>query len=305
MNAKKDIAASVRQRLLNQSREAGDGSGFNRLLVRYAIERLLYRISISRARETLVLKGAMLFVLWSPSPMRATGDLDLLGSGANDPDSIAGLFADLCRSEGADDGLVFDAASITIEPMREEEQYPGVRIRLVAMLGTARIPFQVDIGFGDVVHPEAQDIEYPRLLNDFPAARLRAYPPETVIAEKFEAMVRFDELTTRLKDHYDLWALSRTFEFDMPTLAEAIRKTFERRKTELPDTVPAPLTAEFAAIPGKQQQWQAFLRLTAPTLEPPTFGEVISDLSAFLAPVLKAVGDGTGAGRWTPERGWH
>lgn len=302
MTGKKNIAASVRQRLLNQSRESGDASGFNRLLVRYAVERLLYRISVSKARDTLVLKGAMLFVVWSPSPLRSTGDLDLLGFGSNDPDTLLKLFTSICSENVPDDGLIFDATSIAVEPMREEEQYPGVRVTLLAKLGTAKIPFQVDIGFGDAIHPEVQDIEYPRLLDDLPAAHLRAYPPETVIAEKFEAMVQFGELTTRVKDHYDLWALSRTFEFDLATLAEAIRKTFDRRKTDLPRTLPAPLTAGFAALPAKQQLWQAFLRLTVPVLVPPPFERLIAEVATFIRPAIEREGK---SALWTPTAGWH
>ena len=237
MIRRKNIAASVRDRLLNQSREVGGSSGFNRLLVQYVIERFLYRMSISKACDRLVLKGAMLFVLWSPSPLRATSDLDLLGFGASDADTVEKIFTDICREGVPDDGLVFDLKAITVEPMREEEQYP-VRVRLTAALGTARIPFQVDIGFGDVIHPAPEEIEYPRLLAEFPSARILAYPPETVIAEKLEAMVRFDELTSRLKDHYDMWAISRIFNFDMTILSAAVIKTFKQRKTALLSSIP-------------------------------------------------------------------
>ena len=304
MTPHKNIAASVRDRLLNQSRKADGGSGFNRLLVQYVIERFLYRMSLSKARDRFILKGAVLFVLWSPSPLRTTGDLDLLGLGANDTDTIGKLFVNICREDVPDDGLVFDHDAIKVESMRAEEQYPGVRVRLAATLGTAKIPFQVDIGFGDVIHPGPDEIEYPRLLTEFPPARLRAYPPETVIAEKLEAMVRFDELTSRLKDHYDMWAISHTFGFEMSTLSAAVMKTFERRKMTLPPSLPAPLSLEFASLPAKRQQWQAFLKLASPTLVPPVFEKLEVELTAFIGPVLAAVRSGHANGHWSPDRGW-
>ena len=199
---------------------------------------------------------------------------------------------------------MFDHDAIKVESMRAEEQYPGVRVRLAATLGTAKIPFQVDIGFGDVIHPGPDEIEYPRLLTEFPPARLRAYPPETVIAEKLEAMVRFDELTSRLKDHYDIWAISHTFGFEMSTLSAAVMKTFERRKMTLPSSLPASLSLEFASLPAKRQQWQAFLKLASPTLVPPVFEKLVVELTAFIGPVLAAVRSGHANGHWSPDRGW-
>lgn len=277
----KNMAASVRQRLLNQAR-SGEGQDFQRLLVRYAIERLLYRLSQSAAKKQFVLKGAMLFAVWAKTPFRSTGDLDLLGSGSNDPETLRKAFAEICRQSVPDDGLAFDDASIRVEALREDEEYQGARLRLDAKLGTAIIPLQIDIGFGDVVHPAPKVVEYPSLIADFPAARLRAYPPETVIAEKLEAAVRLDALTSRLKDHYDIWALSRTFRFDKATLAAAVAKTFKRRGSVLPTSLPAPFTASFAAAPLHSAQWQAFLRRTSPTLAPPPFADLIAEIRTFL-----------------------
>lgn len=299
------MAASVRQRLLNQAR-TGEGQDFQRLLVRYAIERLLYRLSQSAAKKRFVLKGAMLFAVWAKTPFRSTGDLDLLGSGSNEPDTLRKAFAEICRQSVPDDGLAFDHASIRVEALREDEEYQGARIRLDAKLGTAVIPLQVDIGFGDVVHPAPKIVEYPSLIAELPAARLRAYPPETVIAEKLEAAVRFDALTSRLKDHYDIWALSRSFRFDKAILAAAIAKTFKRRGSVLPVRLPAPFTVAFAVVPIHAAQWRAFLHRTSPVLAPPPFAELIAEIRDFLEPVLDELGDRPRKprGTWNPGKGW-
>ncbi len=304
-----DVAASVRQRLLNAARK--EGTDFQRLLVRYAVERLLYRLSRSPMRDRFILKGAMLFTTWTDAPFRATGDLDLLGVGDNDVATAAAFFTGLCATDGAGDddhhadGLLFDADSVGVEPMREEDQYPGLRVKLEARLKTTRIPVQIDIGYGDAVHPQPLDIAFPTLLLELPAASIRAYPPETVVAEKFEAMVRFDALTGRLKDHYDLWAISCTFPFKRAELAAAISKTFERRKTALPADWPGCLTADFAARADKLAQWNAFLTRTQPTLVPPSFPDLLEALRRFLMPVgLSATNAAAAAGDWSPNKGW-
>jgi predicted nucleotidyltransferase component of viral defense system len=302
---KTNIAASVRQRLFNQSR-TGDGQAFQRLLVRYAIERLLYRLSQSPARSNYVLKGANLFAIWAKAPFRSTGDVDFLGFGPADVDATRKTFVELCKVKVAYDGLAFDEGSIRVETMREEEEYQGLRVRLEAKLGSAIIPVQADIGFGDAVHPEPQELVYPLLLDDMPAANIRAYPPETVIAEKLEAMVRFGALTSRIKDHYDLWAISRTFPFDMDVLGPAIANTFRRRGTEIPQSTPAPLTPAFAADRAKQALWDAFLKRTAPALTPPLFADVLSELRTFLDPVLVALcNKQVRTDHWIAGAGWR
>jgi predicted nucleotidyltransferase component of viral defense system len=305
MNEKiKNVAASVRQRLLNKARAENQDS--QRLVVRYAIERLLYRLSQSPMRERFVLKGATLFALWSKQPFRSTGDLDLLGFGTNDIARLREEFVSLCRYPVQDDGLVFDPDSVQAEVMREEEEYQGARVRLDAKLGTARIAIQIDIGCGDSVYPKPQEIDYPRLLDDFPPANIRAYPPETVVAEKLEAMVRFGELTSRLKDHYDIWALAQTFSFSKTTLLTAIVGTFRRRGTELPSSMPVTLTSDFAARLDKQALWDGFLRRTTPTLTPQSLANMLTDLRGFIEPLISASGDDEDAadGNWTPHEGW-
>lgn len=305
---KRDVAASVRQRLLDQSRASGQD--FQRLLVRYGIERLLYRLSRTDARNRFVLKGAMLFAAWADAPFRATGDLDLLGFGDDDVDAAHATFANLCDAEpGADlsaDGLIFVADSVMVERTREDEDYRGLHVRLEARLKNTRIPIQIDIGFGDPVHPAPLDLDYPRLLPDMPTAHVRAYPPESVIAEKFDAMVRFDAATTRLKDHYDIWAISETFPFEAGTLIEAVRRTLSGRARVIPGDWPASLMPDFGERPDKLVQWRAFLNRSAPTLEPPPFLELIDRLRLFLAPVFQGLSkdDMVKQLRWIPGQDW-
>ncbi|HEV2561710.1 MAG TPA: nucleotidyl transferase AbiEii/AbiGii toxin family protein [Rhizomicrobium sp.] len=299
----KNVAASIRQRLLNARKGKQD---FQRMLLQYAIERLLFRLSQSSLRDSFILKGAMLFALWTPEPFRSTGDLDFLGFGPNDVAAIRSAFQTLCTEPVTDDGLSFDPKSIEVETMREEEEYQGARVRLRAHLGTAVIPLQIDIGFGDIVHPAPLELDYPVLVADLPAPRIRAYPPQTVIAEKLEAMVRFGELTSRLKDHYDIWALSQIFGFKMHDLVTAIEKTFAHRKTDFPSDIPLPLTDEFARHQAKLAQWKAFLKRTSPTMMPPPFPGLLAELRGFLGPVISALQDSPSeiTAEWRPGQGW-
>ncbi|MDP3739475.1 MAG: nucleotidyl transferase AbiEii/AbiGii toxin family protein [Hyphomonadaceae bacterium] len=301
----RDVAASVRDRLRNHANATRQD--FQRVLLRYGIERLLYRLAGSQIRDRFVLKGAMLFATWADVPFRATGDLDLLGFGDPGVENAKSAFISLCGiAVEPDDSLVFPADTVTVERMREDEDYQGLRVRMDAKLKNIVIPILIDIGFGDVIHPAALDIDYPRLLDDLPAAHIRAYPATTVIAEKFDAMVRFGDQATRLKDHFDIWAISQTFDFDLATLAAGLRRTLENRQRGIPSEWPASLTDAFAADPATQRQWNAFLRRTAPTLQPPTFPVLVEALRAFLDPVMdKLQNDDAPDKRWTPAAGWR
>jgi len=238
----RNTAASVRQRLMNKAREQKED--FNIILTRYGLERFLYRMSKSPHRDQFILKGALLFQLWSGHPHRPTRDLDLLGYGDPAPTRFQEILRDVCEQEVEDDGLDFHADSIQIETMKEDEEYQGLRSKLLATLRAARIPLQIDVGFGDAVTPAPGEITYPTLL-DLPAPMLMAYPRETVVAEKFQAMVMLGIANSRMKDFYDVWTLARQFEFSGPVLCSAIRATFERRKTALPVKPPLALLPEF------------------------------------------------------------
>jgi len=280
-NERRNIGASVRARLL--SRAHAEQSDFQVFLTRYTLERVLYRLSMSEHRNRFILKGAMLFSVWVNAPFRPTRDLDLLGFGDNDVNAIADVFRSICAQPVVDDGVEFDIAALKAAPIREDLEYAGVRVRTTAIIDRARIPVQIDVGFGDAVTPAPVQIDYPVLL-DMPAPRLRAYPVETVVAEKFEALVTRGIVNSRLKDYYDLWMIARTFELKASSLAEAARRTFARRGTPLPSVPPAGLTDEFAT--AWATQWRTFLGRERMPPAPEDFAAVISDLRRFLMAIV-------------------
>jgi predicted nucleotidyltransferase component of viral defense system len=273
-----NIGASVRARLLNLAKERNQPFEF--LLIRYTLERLLYRLSKSRHRDKFVLKGAMLMRYWLDDPHRPTRDLDLLGFGDNDPELTLKLFREICAIK-ADDAVVFATSALVVDRVRDESGYGGLRLKTYATVDGARVRVVIDIGYGDATEPGLDQIELPVLL-DQPAPSLRAYPPETVIAEKFQAMVMLGLANTRLKDFYDIWILAKTHEFKDERLARAIAATFVRRKTEIPTERPDGLTSAFASDPTKQQQWTGFLEEVA--MNPGSLADVVESLASFLMP---------------------
>ena len=298
----RNVAASVRARLSNRAAERKENVQL--ALTRYAIERLLYRISISPHNRQFVLKGAMLFSVWTPMPYRASGDLDLLGYGNSAPEFVLGVFREICGVEAPDDGVTFKADTLRVEVARAEDEYSGVRLTMTADIAGALLPVQVDIGFGDAVTPGVQVIDYPSLL-DMPLPKLQAYPPETVIAEKFQALVELGMLNSRMKDFFDIWAISETFSFDGRVLADAIGATFDRRSTALPKEMPIALTDEFSGSPAKQAQWQGFLRRTAIALAPAPFPELQHKVASFVMPPIQAIAIGdVFAQRWEAGGPW-
>jgi hypothetical protein len=301
----KDPAASIRQRLYDHARQHGDD--FGRVLGRYAIERFLFRLSQTEVAERYVLKGAMLFVTWPQHVFRPTGDLDLLGEGNPDPDALTELFTRICKAEVPEDGIVFDPENLKVEPVREADKYQGARLVLRGRLGSAVIPVQVDIGFGDHVYPAPKRENFPSLLAGLPQANILMYPPETVVAEKFEAMIRFGEANGRIKDFHDIWVTTRTFRFELAGLVAAVGGTLRRRETAIPTTMPEGLTEAFAAIAEERGLWTGFLRRTPPSLYPPAFPQLQDELRRFFAPVIAGLGQPEAArGRWDPDGGaWH
>jgi Nucleotidyl transferase AbiEii toxin, Type IV TA system len=253
----RDRAASVRARLLNVAKATG--TDFNLVLVRFALERLLFRLSTSAHSDRFVLKGALLFTLWYDLPHRATRDADLLGFGPSDTGSMAGVFRDIA-SVAADDGIVFDPASVRVGVIRKDAGDGGVRVTLNGKLANARCVAQVDVGFGDAITPGPTDAVYPVLLDDLPAPRLRTYPVYTVVAEKLHAIVVLGMVNSRLKDYLDLVVIMEREALDEPTLALAIAATFQRRGTALPNAPPVGLSDEFALDPTRIALWQSLLK---------------------------------------------
>ena len=283
-----NMAASVRQRLLNKARE--QRADFNLMLTRYGLERLLYRLSVSEHSNRFVLKGAMLFPLWGIDGFRTTRDLDLAGFGEGDLEELIDVFRAICQTSVEDDGITFDSQSVEAENIRDQMEYGGTRLNFNAELAGARICIQVDIGFGDAITPEAIDAVFPTML-DLPAPRLRVYPAETVVAEKLEAMVRLGIANSRMKDFYDIWTIARMFNFDGEILQSAIRRTFERRNTVIPAETPFALTGEFATDNQKQQQWKAFLNRTNLQVEEYLSG-ITEFIAGFVLPPLRALNQG-------------
>lgn len=302
-----NVAASVRQRLLNLARARKEDFGL--LLTKYALERMLYRISQSEHQAVFVLKGALLFELWTDQRYRPTRDADFLATGDSDPARFAEIFRELCTISVPDDGLVFDPKTVTAERIKEDADYEGVRVNFIGFLEKARIPMQMDIGFGDAITPDASETAFPVIL-DSAAPVLLTYPKETVVAEKFEAMVKLGIANSRMKDFHDVRALARLFAFEGQLLSEAIRRTFERRKTALPVTEPPTVfTAEFFNDDAKKNQWNAFVNKNRLYVAATSLQEVVADIERFVMPLVNAIagGDddhGDDLRRWTwPARG--
>ncbi|MGH8770612.1 MAG: nucleotidyl transferase AbiEii/AbiGii toxin family protein [Burkholderiales bacterium] len=278
-----DLAASVQARLLARAKDRRED--FNLILTRYAVERFLFRLSISEAYDQFWLKGALLFDLWFSVPHRPTRDADFLGVGQWDVDTLATTMRGICRLH-VEDGMVFVPDSVRVEEIREDARYGGLRVRLVGLLGKARVTVQLDVGFGDAVTPGPEEIEYPVLLEDQPAPRLRAYPRATVAAEKIEAIVSLGMANSRMKDYFDLRALAKEGAIDSGALTEAIAATFNRRKTALSVETPLGLSGEFAGDAKKRAQWSAFLRKNK--IDAPDFSEVVAEINSFAAEALRA-----------------
>lgn len=278
-----NLAASIRAKLLNTSH--ANKQDFNLVLTRYAIERLLYRLSISRYSEQFLLKGALLFDLWFDIPHRPTRDADFLGFGSSEIPQIESMFKEICEIEDAD-GIVFLTQTIRAAEIRKEVNYSGIRVTLLGLLENARISVQVDIGFGDAVTPHPEITDYPTILDGLKKPRLGVYPRYTVVAEKFEALTSLGIANSRMKDFFDLWILAKYTEFDTKVLAEAITATFKRRNTPLPIEAPFGLSDEFAEDQQKQRQWQAFLKKNG--LESISLAEVIKLLREFLMPIIQS-----------------
>ena len=298
-----NIAASVRARLQDLARE--QQADFQRVLTRYALERLLFRLSVSPHKNLFVLKGAMLYVAWLADPFRTTRDLDLLAFADRETTSFLEIFRNICSQPVADDGLRFDTESILVEPSSGDRTQKALRVRTSAQLASAMIPIQIDVGFGDAVTPGPLELEYPVLL-DHPAPTLNAYPRDTVVAEKFEAIVALDLANSRMKDFYDLLAMSRLFAFEGTTLAAAIRATFEQRATAIPHERPPPLTHAFLEDSRKFGQWRSFLTRDPLLIDEPDLRTVIREVGDFIMPAARAaIDDRRTLGRWTSDRGWR
>lgn len=253
-DGRRTSAASIRQRLLDIAR--AEGRVHEVVLVRYAFERLLYRLSISAHRDRFALKGGMLVTQWINGGNRETRDADFLGFGESAIDKLRVTFAEIMSTQ-ADDSLEFDVGALRADQIREGMEYEGVRLRTTAYLEKTRVPVTVDVGFGDAVAPKLEPMNYPSLLG-MQEPNIQAYPPAAVIAEKFQAMVAIGAINGRMKDYHDLWAIPSAIEILSADLDAAIAATFERRRTVIPSDRPEGLSRAFADDPAKQRQWHNY-----------------------------------------------
>jgi predicted nucleotidyltransferase component of viral defense system len=297
----RNIAASVWTRLTAIAREKGED--FQRILIRYATERFLYRLERSGYGDSFVLKGAMLFVAQGGWPYRPTRDLDLLGRGDAISDNLADIVRRICTVAVEDDGVRFDPASVQVQAIREDQEHGGLRVRVTVSLEQVRIHLQIDVGFGDSVVPPPQLIDFPSLLG-FPTARIRAYSKETVIAEKAQALIVLGNVNSRMKDYYDFWSMSLALTFDGSTLTDAMKASFATRGTKVPPSLPEGLSDEFTI--EHETMWKGFLRRIELHGSAPDLHNVVNKVRSFLLPPLEAVRDGKPFDLcWLPRGPWE
>lgn len=291
-----NLPASILARLLALAKQRGDNHSL--LLNRFAMERLLARVSMSPHAGRFLLKGALLFTLWYDAPHRPTRDADLLGFGPDDEANLMATFREIAAMD-LGDGIVFAPDSVRAHAIREDNTYGGTRINLLAHIGSARCALQIDVGFGDAVTPEPETVVYPTLLGDFQAPTLRVYPVYTVIAEKYQAMVMLGQANSRMKDFFDLAVIAQRTELDGATLASAIAATFARRQTEIPSDRPLALTQQFSQDAGKLSQWQAFLSKNH--IQAASLGDIVALLDDLLWPPTQvAAANSLAAATWRP-----
>jgi len=303
MNRTTGMAHSVHVRLVAHAKELGIEAQM--MLERFALQRLLYRLSKSAHAERFVLKGAQLMLVWMGETVRPTRDADLLGLGDLSGDSLVRIFRGLCALDVEPDGMEYLADTLSVAAIRRENAYGGRRVTLEARLGNARLHLQVDVGIGDAITPDPEWVELPRLL-DFPSPRLLGYPPETSIAEKVETMVSLGLLNSRLRDYFDIFVLAERKAFDGSVLTEAVRRTFERRGTSIPDDLPPCLSTEFAEEAGKQTQWASFRHKLNKPLVPEDLTSVVERIASFVGPALHAARDDDPFDRtWPPGGPWQ
>ncbi len=298
----KNIEASVRAKLTNKAEETN--RPFSEILQYYAMERFLYRLSQTEHIDKFILKGALMFTVWQVPLRRTTMDIDLLGRLENQISKIESIIKDVCRQKVAPDGFIFDVATIKCQKIKEGADYEGVRVKFMGFLERARVSMQIDVGFGDAIYPKPQVIDYPVIL-DFPKPHLKGYPIETVIAEKFEAMVKLGSANSRMKDFYDLWLLIRQFDFEGESLARAIEKTFTHRKTVMPGKPPLFAEEIYNEESNRQVLWSTFLTKNKIKNAPVTLSEVAKLIEAFLEKPIKALAQKRGFdGKWKAPGPW-
>ena len=298
----KNIPVSILARLRNQSDETN--RPFAEVLQYYAMERFLYRLSKTRYADKFILKGGLLFYVWDLPLRRPTRDIDFRGYVSGNRATLLKIMDEVIQVSAPEDGLVWDVQSVSVEETQIDADYQGIRVKLIALLERTRIPVQIDIGFSDELASKAETIEYPNILPNLKIVRMKGYPKESVVAEKFHAMVRHGDLNSRMKDYYDLWLISETFEFDGVSLQKAIEATFNNRDTDIPDDRPSPLSDDFAR--ANQTRWVNFLnKMELDDMQVEDFESVLEIIWKFLEyPVQSSIARTKSTRKWKPQTGW-
>jgi len=284
-----NIQASVRALLQNKAKETN--RPFAEVLQYYGMERFLYRFSRSEYVDKFILKGALLFTVWQIPERRTTLDIDFLARYDKQVASIEAVMRDVCDVSVDPDGLVFDSKNVEGRKIKEDADYEGVRVKFLGFLERSRIPMQIDVGFGDIVYPKTKVVDYPVIL-DFPKPHLKGYPPEGVISEKFEAMVKLGLLNSRMKDFYDIWLMMRQFDFSGSNLAEALKRTFKHRKTDPPKAQPLFAEEIYNEKSDRQTLWKAFLKKGDIKHVPEKLSTTAREIEKFLIKPLDAINKG-------------
>lgn len=300
--SQKNIAASILARLRNQSNEMN--RPFAEVLQYFAMERFLHRLSKTRYADKFILKGGLLFYVWNISLRRPTRDIDFRGYVSGNSQMLLKIIGEVIGVSAPEDGLAFDMQSITVEETQIDADYQGIRVKLTARLERTRIPVQIDIGFSDELTSKAEAIEYPNILPDLETIPMKGYPKEAVVAEKFHAMIQHGDLNSRMKDYYDLWLMSETFEFESKSLQKAIETTFKNRDTGLPVERPVSLSVEFAS--ANNTRWNNFLeKMNIPTTESADFAYIIESVWTFIEhPLQASISQKPSSRKWTPQKDW-
>lgn len=299
----KNIEASIKARLKNKAQETN--RPFAEVMQYYGMERFLYRFSKSKYADKFILKGALLFAVWQIPERRTTLDIDFLARFDNEVVAIEKVMKDVCDTSVDPDGLIFNPQTVKGMKIKEDADYEGVRVKFTGFLDRAEIPMQIDVGFGDIVYPKTKVIDYPVIL-DFPKPHLNGYPQESVISEKFEAMIKLGLLNSRMKDFYDVWLMTRQFEFKGANIASAIKKTFNNRKTDIPNKKPLFADEIYDEKSDRQTLWNAFLKKGDIQHAPETLSATAKEIERFLVePIIALNGNATFDKIWTSPKGWE
>lgn len=302
-NEIKNIEASVKAKLQNKAKETN--RPFSEILQYYGMERFLYRFSKSKYADKFILKGALLFAVWQIPDRRTTLDIDFLARFDNEVAAIENVMKNVCGTSVDPDGLIFDSQTVKGMKIKEDADYEGVRVKFTGFLDRARIPMQIDVGFGDIVYPKTKVIDYPVIL-DFPKPHLNGYPQESVISEKFEAMIKLGLLNSRMKDFYDIWLMTRQFEFKGANIASAIKKTFNNRKTDIPNNKPLFADEIYDEKSDRQTLWNAFLKKGDIQHAPETLSATAKEIERFLIePIMALNGNVVFEKTWKQPKGWE